>query len=201
MKTCVLVLGCHRSGTSMLAGMLNKLDVYMGNNLKEPDKNNNKGFYEQVDILHLNERILNSVGCNWRSGKIPSNAVDGYEQDISNVIDYNFSNSSLFAIKDPKISRLLPLWKSVLNDKGIKIIYFVIERNSNNVCKSMERFRGIPKDKSLKIQKFYKRDITKYTENPYYFKYEEILRWLKREIGRVCDILNLPLKDVSGFLK
>jgi hypothetical protein len=57
MRDC-LILGCGRSGTSMLSGTLAGAGYYMGNALYRPRSANPKGFYESRAINAINERLL-----------------------------------------------------------------------------------------------------------------------------------------------
>lgn len=54
----VFVLGCGRSGTSMIAGSFSGAGYYMGERLVEPRECNPKGFFESRDINALNESIM-----------------------------------------------------------------------------------------------------------------------------------------------
>ena len=61
-KTAVFVLGMDRSGTSALTGILNILGIPIGDNPLPPAADNPKGFFEQKDILQINEEIFSSMG-------------------------------------------------------------------------------------------------------------------------------------------
>ncbi|HMB65244.1 MAG TPA: hypothetical protein VKO42_00060, partial [Patescibacteria group bacterium] len=54
----VVVIGMHRSGTSLVAGIMQCLGVDMGSNLLSGNRGNPLGFFEDEDILDLNKRIL-----------------------------------------------------------------------------------------------------------------------------------------------
>jgi 2-polyprenyl-3-methyl-5-hydroxy-6-metoxy-1,4-benzoquinol methylase len=62
MKNTIIVLGMHRSGTSAMAGVLNKLGCYSGekDDLYSADSNNSTGYYERKDIVSCNEDILSN---------------------------------------------------------------------------------------------------------------------------------------------
>jgi hypothetical protein len=64
-KQCVLVLGMHRSGTSAIAGSLGFLGYETSKNLMAPTKYNAKGYFENMSIFALNERILEAGGARW----------------------------------------------------------------------------------------------------------------------------------------
>jgi hypothetical protein len=55
----------HRSGTSMVAGVLHHLGVDLGEDLPGKQVSNPLGHYEDGDFLQLNERILASAGGSW----------------------------------------------------------------------------------------------------------------------------------------
>ena len=52
-KQTVVILGMHRSGTSLTAGILHLLGVNMGDRLLPADKFNAQGYFENQIILDL----------------------------------------------------------------------------------------------------------------------------------------------------
>jgi len=48
----ILITGCARSGTSLVAGMINKCGAF-GGNMSGPNKNNAKGMFENAHIRNL----------------------------------------------------------------------------------------------------------------------------------------------------
>ena len=54
----IVILGMHKSGTSMVAGVLEKLGANMGKELLGPHWSNPLGHFENVKFVNLNERIL-----------------------------------------------------------------------------------------------------------------------------------------------
>lgn len=61
----VIVLGMHRSGTSMTAAILNELGVNMGENLYVNYIANPIGHFEDMNFIILNRKILKTAGGNW----------------------------------------------------------------------------------------------------------------------------------------
>lgn len=60
----VLITGCARSGTSLVAGTLYLSGASGGNLRTEGNKNNRKGFFENLEIRNgIIKPILKSVGC------------------------------------------------------------------------------------------------------------------------------------------
>ena len=54
----VIVLGMHRSGTSVVSGLLDKMGLTTGEPLLESNENNLKGFFERVDLVLMNKILL-----------------------------------------------------------------------------------------------------------------------------------------------
>ncbi|HID44873.1 MAG TPA: hypothetical protein EYP34_03850, partial [Chromatiaceae bacterium] len=65
-RTLILVLGMHRSGTSVLTRVLNLLGADVGENLlqAQPDINA-RGFWEHEDLIAINEALLSVLERNW----------------------------------------------------------------------------------------------------------------------------------------
>lgn len=63
--TCVVVLGMHRSGTSLVAGICQKLGVSMGEYFRVGDESNPDGYFEDLDWRSLNKWIINAAGGTW----------------------------------------------------------------------------------------------------------------------------------------
>jgi len=63
--TPIVVLGMHRSGTSLVAGILRNAGVLMGDKFLPPDEFNLRGYFEDTDFLWINKGILESAGASW----------------------------------------------------------------------------------------------------------------------------------------
>ena len=67
-KQLIVVVGMHRSGTSVVTHALEAMGVKLGNKLMPPSKDNNEtGFFEDLEIVTFNEEILNVCGKSWLS--------------------------------------------------------------------------------------------------------------------------------------
>jgi hypothetical protein len=161
----ILVLGMHRSGTSALAGALVKAGVCAGDasTLYGADQFNEKGFYEQREVVDINESILirkflnyypevYDYGCSdsiddfnglgWLFGSWVDNHDMAGESEIGPRIDKFLSQlwntkqaPSGFIIKDPRLSLTFPLWEKYLG----KPIILIMVRNPAAVAVSLWR--------------------------------------------------------------
>ena len=66
MTKILVIIGQHRSGTSMLSGSLNIMGGWLGSNYEfEADQYNQKGYFENKWTDIFNNKILNMLGCHW----------------------------------------------------------------------------------------------------------------------------------------
>ena len=56
----IIITGMHRSGTSLVAGILRTAGLHIGDKLLGPDDFNPRGFFEDKDFVNLQENILES---------------------------------------------------------------------------------------------------------------------------------------------
>jgi len=61
----IIVLGPHRSGSSLVAEMLSKLGVHLGDTLLGPHEQNAHGYFEDVVWLQLHDQMLQIMGQSW----------------------------------------------------------------------------------------------------------------------------------------
>ena len=155
-RNALLALGMHRSGTSALTGVLAQLGVQLGRHLYAPQQGvNDKGFFEHSDITDCNDRILYRAGSAWddilplAEGWQDDPGLDDHKARLRGHIRRDFSKAALWALKDPRICRLLPLWQPLLREEGIDVRYLFIVRHPMEVAQSLARRDGFSTDKAL----------------------------------------------------
>jgi hypothetical protein len=65
----VVVLGMHRSGTSAITRSLVALGIELGKNTVGGDVKNQKGCFEDPEVVKINDIILEKLGSSWASLK------------------------------------------------------------------------------------------------------------------------------------
>lgn len=116
MKKTVFVLGMHRSGTSATAGMLALAGLDPGRSLIPAQHDNPKGFYENETIVQIHDRLLQEINSEYfdlkrlEYGWLKKKAVVYAKENLKNVLKTQFQENSIKLIKDPRLSRLLPIW-------------------------------------------------------------------------------------------
>lgn len=149
-RQAVIVLGMHRSGTSLLTRVVSLVGATLPSQMVAPDPSNPKGFFEPADIVAIHNRLLQSAGTSstdWR--KFPdrwyqSSRRDIFEHELVSAALKEFGSSKLFVVKDPRICRFFPLWRSVLDELGAKPVVLLPFRNPAEVAQSLVVRDGLP---------------------------------------------------------
>ena len=112
-RPVLLVLGMHRSGTSATAGFLAGLGARMAANPIRADGNNPHGYWEPEPLVSLHNRLLAEVGSAWDDfGPLDVARLAGAREALAAAFTAEFGTDvGLAVLKDPRICRLLPLWR------------------------------------------------------------------------------------------
>ncbi|HSD17989.1 MAG TPA: glycosyltransferase [Thermomonas sp.] len=146
----LLVLGMHRSGTSALTRVLNLLGASLGDDLMPPGDDNPLGFWEHQGIVSVHETLLAALGRRWDDprpmpdGWLESEPARGAGEAIAAIVRRDFAGEQLWAVKDPRLCRLMPLWRRVLADLGIEPRVVLVSRHPQEVAGSLMRRDGLP---------------------------------------------------------
>ena len=143
----MIVLGMHRSGTSVLARVLNLMGGYFGPEGVSTGSNqeNPKGFWERRDVRALNDWVLHSVGADWNRlarfdvDNLPESIVSEFSQRAARLVLELDAHRPWF-LKEPRLCILLPLWLRVLE---VPIAIHII-RHPVEVAASLRTRNGIP---------------------------------------------------------
>ncbi len=132
-RKLVIVLGPHRSGTSLGAAAIGALGANLGISSLYSNEENKRGFFEHPEVVELNDRLLSHLGGSWDNpgffGKKALSGVDTacFERDAIELLGRLFQKTNFSAVKDPRICQLLPFWLSIFEHCGYKRddLYFV----------------------------------------------------------------------------
>ncbi|MGS1121650.1 hypothetical protein [Rhodanobacter sp. UC4436_H3] len=142
--TAILIVGMHRSGTSALAGLVGKLGIPLGDHLLEAGSDNPKGYWEHQDVVLAHERLLRKLGSRWDDVRalpvdwLGSEAAREASKAIEEIISRDFSAGPVWALKDPRLCRVLPLWLEVLQKMHIRPVLLFMVRRPSEVSASIE---------------------------------------------------------------
>jgi hypothetical protein len=149
-RQAIIVLGMHRSGTSALAGALGMLGIRLPDSLMPPTTENPKGYFESKQIFAIHERLLAAAGTSWSGiGNLPADWFDSaqtsaFVDELVAAVRQDYGDAATFVVKDPRICRLMPLWRKVLAEVGAQPRFAIPIRNPLEVARSLEKRDGFP---------------------------------------------------------
>lgn len=195
-----LVLGMHRSGTSLLTRGLMTLGLDLGANLMPPEADNPKGFWEDLDIVNLNETIINRFSS-WSqiTPSFESLQLLVPREDRVHAIDViseKLRNKQLQAIKDPRLCILLPFWQDILRTCGCIAHNIVTIRNPMEVALSLQKRNNLPIEQGLLLWQYYNLHCLKEINNEFLVvSFQELLENPETELSRIGDFLQVQYTD------
>src|SRR5690606_17666719 len=184
----------HRSGTSAITGALREFGFELGPDLMAAAPDNPKGFWEHAGVVAIHETLLSSLGRTWDDprpmpeGWLKSEAAGQARRELGALLDRDFSGTPRWAIKDPRLSRLLPLWLPLLEKRGVGARVVLVLRHPDEVAGSLKARNKLPAGLSelLWIQ--------------YLVDAEENSRSLPRTVLAYEDVLEDPGPALRGAL-
>ena len=142
----------HRSGTSLLSGILRCLGVELPGETIAGDQHNPEGYFEWDAVVALQERLLIDLQRWWPAPEGTLALPEGwlqhpatrqtYSQLRALVMDAVDHQQRLWAIKDPRCSRLLPLWLELCRELAIPLRLLLAVRDPAEVVTSLVRRDG-----------------------------------------------------------
>lgn len=144
-RRALLVLGMHRSGTSALTRVLNLLGAELGENLLPAHRDNETGFWEHREIVLLHDELLHALGQTWSTPvplppeQLTSAIADPFRERLRAIVERDFGSSRHFALKDPRLCRLLPLWLPLLEEMGYQVGCVLVGRHPDEVAASLKK--------------------------------------------------------------
>jgi hypothetical protein len=155
-NAALIILGMHRSGTSLLTGLLGQVGVRMGRSLYAPQKGvNEKGFWEHEDIVDTHDELLLHLRSQW-DDLLPlkdkwweDEAVQPYVARLQSFVKRDFSEAAVWALKDPRMCRLLPLWIPIFEVRQIRPVFICMNRNPFEVIASLQKRDRFSREKAL----------------------------------------------------
>ncbi len=150
----LMVLGMHRSGTSLLAGSCKLLGADLGGRMMDAGQDNVMGFWEHDEIVHLHDEILERLGFAWDDVRaLPDKwwtyqSIQPQRAALRSLLLRDFGKAPLGCVKDPRLCRLLPLWQELLQELGWEPLYLLAGRDPAEIVASLQTRNGFSAEKS-----------------------------------------------------
>ena len=137
-KICVAVVGPPRSGTSAVAGLLHHMGVHMGYQLLEANVHNPKGFYEDLDFVDINAKLLNGV----EDPLIEPRWSDELRSEFTHLVRRKVAAHELWGVKDPRLCMTFSDLEAELKSAGCELRVITTLRAVHHSVNSLKKLHG-----------------------------------------------------------
>ncbi len=143
-RTCILVLGMHRSGTSAVTRVLSLMGATLPKSILGAGPGNETGHWEPERLIALHDQMLAEAGSRWDDWRLldletqlPPGRLDHYKSEIRRLLTEEYGDSPLFVLKEPRICRFVPLYREVLAGMEVAVRPVLAFRNPMEVAASL----------------------------------------------------------------
>jgi hypothetical protein len=203
----VCIVGMHRSGTSVITGLLNAHGLNLGpeHQLLGSSPTNPTGHFEHTGILQINEALLDKFGGSWNCP--PKLApmwetgaeLQGLAAEAAAHIR-NLADRGPWGWKEPRTTMLLPFWQRLIPD----LRYVICIRNPLEVAHSLVKRDGMTMNAGFELWRSYTRAALAHTNGRFRILtfYQDYFDNPLRELNRLANFCRLgKIDDLSRCAK
>lgn len=141
---CLLVLGTHRSGTSITTALVQALGFELGGPLLHVGDENPLGHFEHVEVLNTQDGYLAELGVEWFQPVDPWQLAGEARRrrwldEMTDLYARITGGADQFAIKDPRLVRFLPMWWAVFRRLRVQPTALITLRDPQATATSLQR--------------------------------------------------------------
>ncbi len=210
-RRALIVLGMHRSGTSALTRVLSLSGAELPSHILPAadglpnDGNTKAGFWESKSLMELHEEALASAGSKWDDlSDIPSSwfqseIAEVFSNRLVETLETEFGGAPVIVAKDPRISRLAPVWNVALREMGVEANWLIAVRNPLEVAASLNRRDAFSQSKGLLLWLTYFLAAERNTrrQERMFVLYDHLLEDWRAVIRRIGDQFGLSFSRRS----
>jgi hypothetical protein len=209
-RIAFVVLGMHRSGTSMFTHLLSASGYALPKDLMKATKSNKKGYFESSAIVDYNNKIMreafemswSSPACGSSADKIKnvSSALKQYRDGAIQLIQTQYQEKEKIVLKDPRISLLYDFWSDILRACNYEPIPIIIVRQPLEVSASLAKRDNLSGDLSLAMWLHYTLAAERSTRaGPRAFVlHADLMADWRKQLSRLEAELGIPLLNRSS---
>ena len=137
-------MGVGRSGTSALTRVLNLLGAALPPETLGVNRGNERGHWEPLSILALNEEILSQHASDWFDVRsfpkawFTSSEAEPFIERATAIVEDEYDGAALIVIKEPRICRLAPIYLAALDRAGYASRVVIPLRHPSEVAGSLQ---------------------------------------------------------------
>jgi len=193
MKRIVIVLGMHRTGTSLITSILHDLGFNPGKVLLQADQSNQEGFWEYEPLVQFHSRILEDYDNRWFAPghHMPlDELISTYRDEAESLIRNMDNDDQDWCWKDPRLVLFLDFWMEILSKRDVK--WIITHRHPASIAASLRSRDHFDTNVGLSLWEYWvllllerkyklKRNIT--------IQYEQMLADPRTQIDRIASFL------------
>lgn len=206
----IVVLGMHRSGTSLVAGICHKLGVSMGEYFRVGDESNPDGYFEDLDWRAMNKWIINAAGGTWYD---PPSMLETIVHTmrlspvIKRLVEYK-SRFDPWGFKDPRTCLTARGLYRILPDPKFVVVRRPEEDVFNSLTKrSIRRGYHEPDNHWKALIALYDTQVERLLKEPgivyYEVQYNNLINreTARGEVSMLADFLGMPHENEERALQ
>jgi hypothetical protein len=219
-RSLVLVAGSGRSGTSLFAGVLQRLGFYVPQPEVPADDTNPRGFAESQWVVDFHTRLLKRAGVQVADAQPAAWAQtadvgldEEVQRELRTFLAAQYHETEDVIIKDPRLSWFLPLWRRCAEEVGAGPRVVTMLRHPAAVIRSKQRSYGAWQGDVSRTAGWL--NLMLFTERAtrdsarVYVGYDNLLEDWTHTVGRVGERLDLAairdapansMRAVHGFV-
>ena len=161
----ILILGMHRSGTSLCVRSINFLGAALSADLIMTRPDNPRGYYEDRRMVEINSKIIRLLFAQVHEEGYPlvvqmrpwplqprwmqRPEVLAFRAEMLPYVRRHIEDSAIpWCIKDPRLCRLYPFWADIFQELGVRVDCVVSIRHPGHVAASLADRDGILPDQA-----------------------------------------------------
>jgi GT2 family glycosyltransferase len=121
----LVIVGMHRSGTSLVASLLHSAGLHLGDKLSPAGPGNPEGLFEDLEFVDLHSAALRSRGLDpdgWEETAVLDTVPAAYAATARDLVSAR-SGLPLWGWKDPRTTLFLPFWERLLPAARFVFVY------------------------------------------------------------------------------
>ena len=190
----IIVLGMHRSGSSIIGGILHSLGVDMGDDAFGSTAYNPTGHFEDKLTVKINNQLLNEAGGSWSDPPDRSKIIEHGISQVDHIKEITSQRIGDFiGYKDPRMALTMDLWLPYL----VNPICILCKRDELEIAQSLRTRNGFSIMMGLQIARHYQSEIDGFLERNRNIKvmtvaYRTLCVNPLHEISNIVSFLGIP---------
>jgi hypothetical protein len=154
-RDALVVLGMHRSGTSAMTRTLSLCGATLPAEIMPPSAGNLTGHWEPRRVARFNDRLLHAADSSWDDFFHPAGvssdpaALTEAIAGARDLLRQDYADGDVIVLKEPRINRLLHVWRPALEAEGFAPAYVIMVRDPGEVAASLLQRNAMPESKGV----------------------------------------------------